>query len=372
LASGFVDRSQLTTHPRSEERSRQSKKSAPAQHTAAILLYVMDSTVQTIRIFASSPSDVVAEIAILHGVVSQINNSLRSFGTIAELVRWETHAVPSAGRPQSVITASVGEYDIYLGVMRKRFGSPSGEADSGTEEEFNSAYESWFKSGKPRILFYFSAVPYVIADRQELKQLGKVLAFRDKLWKYAKALPYTYNSLEEFGESVRRHLRHEIAEVMNPTILDPATKEFLRKNEMDPRNGDGVRAAAKDWLSPTGKTATRSWLPRTATLLGVCGGILSAALLLNQSAATRSLPAYLLVSGNHEIESLDNDKLQASARLVGVKAELSVAQKNNDREKAAELTALANDLNERIASVERREAELITAAIKARRKSSAR
>ena len=38
---------------------------------------------------------------------------------------------------QDVINRQLGEYDIFLGIMNTRFGSPTHRADSGTEEEFD-------------------------------------------------------------------------------------------------------------------------------------------------------------------------------------------------------------------------------------------
>ncbi|PYL26201.1 MAG: hypothetical protein DMF37_02915 [Verrucomicrobia bacterium] len=40
---------------------------------------------------------------------------------------------------QDVINHQLAEYDIFLGIMSCRFGSPTKRAHSGTEEEFNRA-----------------------------------------------------------------------------------------------------------------------------------------------------------------------------------------------------------------------------------------
>jgi hypothetical protein len=330
----------------------------------------MADAVRTIRVFVSSPGDVVTEIARLREVFSEINESLRPHGASVQLLRWETDAVPGAGRPQSVIAESVGDYDIFLGIMWKRFGTPSGKADSGTEEEFNSAYESFFKSRRPQIMFYFSHVPYVISDKPELKQLGKVLAFRDSLRKYAKALTWTYNTVDEFGQLVRRHLFLTVVKMIDSPALDSGSKQFLLRIRSDPRNADAVRTAAGGWLSVTKEESLsvpnpvsppapvrRAW-GTTAAFLGIFGGILSVALLLNQFAASRSVPPYLLQSGNPEVQYLDTQIGQMSAHLARVKAE---AYESKNCKRIKELSALAHYLSERIADDKAQEAKLVAA-----------
>ena len=60
-----------------------------------------------------------------------------------ELVMWETDTFPSIGKDaQSIINEQIGDdYDIFVGLMWTRFGTPTPRAGSGTEEEFNLALE---------------------------------------------------------------------------------------------------------------------------------------------------------------------------------------------------------------------------------------
>jgi hypothetical protein len=80
-----------------------------------------------------------------------------------------------------VINQQVGNYDIFVGILWKRFGTPTGKAESGTEEEFNIAYANWQQFKRPRILFYFSQVSYTIQNPSEALQLSNVLNFRTEL-----------------------------------------------------------------------------------------------------------------------------------------------------------------------------------------------
>ena len=69
---------------------------------------------------------------------------------------------------------------MVIGIMYSRFGTPTPVAGSGTEEEFNNAYEKW-KSGEiDDILFYFNiaSIPQNILDT---KQFEKVQEFKKRL-----------------------------------------------------------------------------------------------------------------------------------------------------------------------------------------------
>jgi hypothetical protein len=120
-------------------------------------------TAQTIRIFASSPGDVSKERDALGGAVQELNTTLRALvperGIQLELVRWETHTHPDMGEgPQAVVDEQLGhDFDLFVGMMWKRFGTPTREAGSGTEQEFRAAYAGWEERRRPaHILFYFS------------------------------------------------------------------------------------------------------------------------------------------------------------------------------------------------------------------------
>ncbi len=162
----------------------------------------MPDTLQMIRVFVASPSDVQAERNALVQVVEELNRTLgNKKSTHIELLRWESNVTPDMGRPQEVVNRQIGPYDIFVGMMWKRFGTPTGEADSGTVEEFELAYSSWRLTGKPRIMFYFNTAPYTLKTPEEADQLSKVLAFRQKL--ETQGLVWLYESPPQFEKEVR-------------------------------------------------------------------------------------------------------------------------------------------------------------------------
>ena len=81
-----------------------------------------------IRVFVASPGDVQRERDSLLGVINELNRALDSLapraGLRLELARWETDAYPEMGRPQAVINRQIAPYDIFIGILWKRFGTP--------------------------------------------------------------------------------------------------------------------------------------------------------------------------------------------------------------------------------------------------------
>lgn len=157
------------------------------------------------RLFVASPGDVQRERDSIVRVVTELNNTIGyNLELVFELIRWETHAHPALGRPQGVINTQIGDYDIFVGIMWKRFGTPTGHADSGTEEEFNLAYEQWQRDNRLQVLFYFSLAKYTLNSVSETEQAARVLAFKEEL--KTRGLIWEYSNAAEFPNKLRQHL----------------------------------------------------------------------------------------------------------------------------------------------------------------------
>lgn len=164
-----------------------------------------------LRIFLASPSDIQEERNVVSLVVEELQ---RTIGDILhvdlELIRWETHTFPDVGDDaQDVINKEIGDYDVLVGMMWKRFGTPTKRADSGTGEEFDRAYEYFKTYNRPKIMFYFRTTPFYTRDLRELSQFGKVVRFRKKLEKLGVYL-WEYNEPLEFERRVREHLIKQV------------------------------------------------------------------------------------------------------------------------------------------------------------------
>lgn len=168
----------------------------------------MAKQVSELSIFVASPSDVTEERELLEEVVKELNLQWsRVKGVRLELVRWETHSYPGVSSdPQAVINEQIGDdYDIFLGILWKRFGTATPRADSGTEEEFNRAYERHKKDPKKlRIMVYFKTGDVDLSEI-DVEQLGRVRRFKSRLGQKG-TLFWEFSSCEDFSTLVRMHL----------------------------------------------------------------------------------------------------------------------------------------------------------------------
>jgi hypothetical protein len=139
-------------------------------------------TVRLVRIFVSSPGDVKAEREVLEELITRINRTDgQAQGVRLELWKWETGVVPQIGPPpQEVVDAQTPPFGIYLGIMSARFGTPTAQHGSGTEQEFRDAATRWGHIGQPWILFYFNEEPALPKSVPEIEQFLKVRQFRDE------------------------------------------------------------------------------------------------------------------------------------------------------------------------------------------------
>jgi hypothetical protein len=165
-----------------------------------------------LRVFISSPGDVEDERRQCGEVVQELNTTLRALiperDVEMELVRWETHTHPDiTGSPQDVIGQQIDpDYDIFLGIMWSRFGTPTSTSGSGTEYEFRAARQGWEETRRPaHLLFYFCEAPIGAALAGQIAdQLGAVYAFRQELSQLG--LVGAYEDRSRFGDRVRRDL----------------------------------------------------------------------------------------------------------------------------------------------------------------------
>lgn len=131
-----------------------------------------------------------------------------------ELLRYETHSYPDVGRPQDVINRQIPiDYDIFVGVMWSRCGTPTNNESSGSIEEFRRASEMRSRTGHlPTIMFYFCEQPIPIPSLADLDQLSGVVKFRDELGRLG--LTWTYPSHADFSEHVRGGLLRAIRDIV--------------------------------------------------------------------------------------------------------------------------------------------------------------
>lgn len=221
----------------------------------------MADTLKKLRIFAASPSDVATERAKLETVVEMFKPMADAFGVALDVVDWRA-VVPDAGRPQQVIFDQLKptSWDIFVGILWHRFGTPSGAKDpqtqkdylSGTEEEFRVAYRLQKQFDKPRIVMYRCSRP--IPQEADLVQAQRVKDFfkeiQDPQGEF-RVLTQSFDTTEsfkkllldnlqkllfEYGEQSKTPITPEVAQILAPKIPNNLPRRaafFGRAKEMD-------------------------------------------------------------------------------------------------------------------------------------------
>jgi len=170
----------------------------------------MAKPVTHISVFLASPGDVEKERSIAFDLIHEWNDLHTEEKSAAlQIKTWKTSAYPELNkRPQAAVNSQVlDECDIVVGIFWTRFGSPTGTADSGTEEEIRRS----LADNRP-VLLYFSDVP-ASPSQIDHAQYAKVLKFRDEFRNTG--LVWNYASLEEFRACFRRHLDRHIQQLLS-------------------------------------------------------------------------------------------------------------------------------------------------------------
>lgn len=200
-----------------------------------------EPTYKKLRIFIASPSDVAAERAKVETAAAALKPLADFIGVALETLDWRK-ALPDMGRPQQAIFDQLKptSWDVFIGILWQRFGTPPGGADpqtqkeylSGTEEEFWTAYRLWEKYRRPRMMMYRCTRP-VSPETLDPDQFKKVKAFFAEFDAVKGAHPGLYQSYdtpEGFEKLLLDHLQKLLisySEEERRQTLSPQTLEAL-------------------------------------------------------------------------------------------------------------------------------------------------
>jgi len=168
--------------------------------------------VTVLQVIVSSPADLREERELLQEIVEELNATWRTSSRIQlNLLMWEKDTRPAlAADAQTAINSQLGDdYDIFIGMMAARFGTPTERAESGTEEEFERAKARFEKDpNSVSVMFYFKDAAPASLSEIDPKQLGRVQEFKRKVESIG--LVRVFKSRDEFGRMMRMHLSQEV------------------------------------------------------------------------------------------------------------------------------------------------------------------
>ena len=125
----------------------------------------------------SCPGDVIDLKDIIDDCVKNFNKLLGETNNIrVDLKHWSTDSFPQSGdKPQNLLNKQfIDDCDLCVALLGNRFGTPTDNYDSGTEEEI----ENMIANGKQVFLYFIerSVDPSTI----DTEQLSKVRSFKEK------------------------------------------------------------------------------------------------------------------------------------------------------------------------------------------------
>jgi hypothetical protein len=175
----------------------------------------MARTVSELRIFVASPDDVKEERDLLEDVISKFNIDRGKTEEIRlDLVRWETHCFPGINTDvQANVNDQISDnYDIFIGIMWKKFGTPTPRAGSGTAEEFERAYQRYKQDpDNLRVMFYFKDASPPSMSEIDPEQWAQVSEFRRQLGEKG-VLYWSFNDQRDFESLIQIHLNRQAQE----------------------------------------------------------------------------------------------------------------------------------------------------------------
>lgn len=167
----------------------------------------MPISVYLVNVFISSPDDVSKERECCSEAISTLNNMLaNSSGIVIKEFRWEKNAAPGiASSAQQVIDDQTPDYDIYIGIIKSRYGTITRNGVSGTEWEFNTALHKWqCDNSSVQIMIYFASEALLeTIENKDPSQLILLNKFKNRLSSLSSSNNYEvlykkYDSTDQF------------------------------------------------------------------------------------------------------------------------------------------------------------------------------
>jgi hypothetical protein len=154
----------------------------------------MQENIIEVRVFISCPGDVTEEKDMIRAVIETVNNTLLNTNSFIrfKVLDWRDIVAKMDGRAQEQINDTFYDYDIYIGILWMRFGTPTGalnpttntEYQSGTEEEFRLALQKYEVGQKINMYIFFKEAKQLsLSSSSETKQFLKVQEFYEEVRK---------------------------------------------------------------------------------------------------------------------------------------------------------------------------------------------
>ena len=190
---------------------------------------------RVLRIFLASPGDLADERRAAREVVNELTIPARELGISIELLGWED-TLPGAERPQAMINRDLDVAELFVGLLWRRWGQPTGTHSSGFEEEYHRARSRNAETGAPEIWLFFKEIePAQAQDPGE--QLKQVLLFKRQCESEKQMFYKTFANIEGWKSIFRKYLLIHIIRQTHNATNEPA--------------GEGLTPGSSSHLKPS-------------------------------------------------------------------------------------------------------------------------
>lgn len=173
---------------------------------------------RAITVFLSCPGDLLSAKDALSTAVQEVARHFRPFGMAIDIWRHDPQAIPGVGHDaQAVVARQMPPYQIYVGMLCGRLGTPTAHAASGTLEEFLQARQGFLDTGCPEVLFYFCASPPDASADMDRSQRAQVVEFQQAF----PGLFGTFHSVDALRAQFKDHLIELLLRGMRETPQVP-------------------------------------------------------------------------------------------------------------------------------------------------------
>ena len=178
----------------------------------------MSKQVTLLRVFVASPENLKEEKALLDKAVHEMNNIWDKENILLKIVKWETDISGMVKNSQININEYADDYDIFIGIIWKRFSNPK-QPNLGIVDKFNNAINRFTNNPNSiSVMFYFNNVP-IRPNDIDIEQLTLINNFKTTL-KENKIPYWEYTGVEDFYPLIKKHLTQQIQEIKTRLEID--------------------------------------------------------------------------------------------------------------------------------------------------------
>ena len=213
----------------------------------------MPTTRKILCVFLASPGDLQEERKAIRDVVVEFNDSWAdALGYQVDLVGWE-ETIAGFGRPQQLINQDLDRCDLFIGMIWKRWGTPTdsdGQFTSGFQEEFERSLTRREQSKNPEISLFFKHISDEFMEDPG-DDLKRVLEFRKQIIKEKKILFQKFSTVKDIEGLARKCISNFVTNVKAAEETSEPDEGKVKHSESEPEKVQREKVGPENSLLST-------------------------------------------------------------------------------------------------------------------------